>query len=95
MNKRNKLRSTKLVSVLSVIWQHASTSERHIQASSNYCIRRKNCVKIHCTPFLLYILYYWHEWLTSSKLYTIVHNSYVFLTTSLKMTLWGRNKLPN
>jgi hypothetical protein len=37
--KRNKLPSTQLVSVISLIWQHVSTSEGHLQASNTKYIK--------------------------------------------------------
>jgi hypothetical protein len=38
-NKRNKWPSTQLITVISLIWQHVSTSEGHLQASSKKYIK--------------------------------------------------------
>lgn len=45
VNKRNKLPPTQLVSVLSLTWQHFSTSEGHLQVNS---IKPIECILYSC-----------------------------------------------
>jgi hypothetical protein len=47
-NKRNKLPPTQLVSVVPLIWQHVSTSQGHLQASS---IRYTKGIVYNCIKF--------------------------------------------
>jgi len=47
-NKRNKLPSAQLVSVISLIWHHVSASEDHLQASD---IKHIKTYGYNCTKF--------------------------------------------
>jgi len=81
-NKRNKISSTKAVSLIKLVWQHVSTSDGSLEASG-----MKHSVGTVC-----YIINFWND----SKLNSAAHSSfYVFYTTGLKMSLWGENILPN
>ena len=75
--------STQLVSVMSVIWQHVSTSEGHLQASS---INNIKGIVYNCQSNIYFIKLLNCDLI--SKLNTIVHNLFcVFCSPGLKMTL--------
>jgi len=80
-NKWNKLPSAQLVSVIPSIWQHVSTPDGHLQASSIKYIKGSvdSCIQMLAISFI-------HN----------IQNSFnIFCTTGLRLTVWGPNMLPN
>ena len=70
-NKRNKISSTKPLNLIKLVWQHVSTSEGNLQASSMKQVegtvyyvlifeKTQKLIQLHI-QFILCILNYWPE----------------------------------